>query len=164
MDPMNQDVWMCSGYKKKRNNMEKEKGYVAHPVLARDMVRAWELEFERYSGIDLINPFHDVERELDEDLHASEAGDYTSVDPNELVLLDLQALNKCDFVVAFITGQRSYGTLMEIVYAYQAGIPVYIICTNGHEYHPWLRYHATHMFTSTEQFEYYMEKHHGLKS
>lgn len=135
------------------------KGYLAHPVLARDMVREWELEFEKATGIELINPFYEVERELDEDLHASEAGDYTSVNPTKLVELDIKALQHCDFTVAFVTGQRSYGTIMEIVYACWASKPVYIICTNGHQTHPWLIYHATEVFTSTEAFTDYMLKH-----
>lgn len=132
------------------------KGYLAHPVLARDMVREWEDTFEIATGIELINPFHDVERELDEDLDASEAGDYTSVDADALVALDLGAVKDADFTVAFVTGQRSYGTLMEIVYSHLYEHPVYIICTNGHETHPWLVYHATQVFTTPEQFTEFM--------
>ena len=133
------------------------KGYLAHPVLARKMVEEWEQEFEKETGIELVNPFVDVERELDEDLNASEAGDYTSVDPVELVALDLQAVYTSDFTVAFVTGQRSYGTIMEIVYAFNTGKPVYIICTNGHETHPWLVYHSTMEFTSPDAFTYFMK-------
>jgi nucleoside 2-deoxyribosyltransferase len=144
--------------------MYHEKGYIAHPVLARKMVRDWSIKFEEATGIDLVNPFVDVEREPDEDLHKSESGNYNGVDSTAIVLMDLEALNNSDFVVAWVTGQRSYGTIMEICYAYQAKIPVYIICTNGHEDHPWLRYHATVMFTDPRQFTIYMRHHHGRKS
>lgn len=132
------------------------KGYLAHPVLARDMVREWEPTFEIATGIELVNPFYDVERELDEDLDASEAGDYTSVDAIKLVNLDLGAVYDTDFTVAFVTGDRSYGTIMEICYSHIAGKKVYIICTNGHETHPWLVYHAEKIFTTPEQFTEYM--------
>lgn len=140
------------------------KGYIAHPVLARKMIRDWETGFEEATGIDLVNPFTDVELETEKSLYASEGGCYDNIDPAELVGMDLKAIYSCDFVVAWITGQRSYGTLMEIVYAYQAEIPVYIICTNGHEDHQWLRYHATHMFTDPRQFIIYMRHHHGQRS
>ena len=140
--------------------MEKKIGYLAHPVLAREEVRKWQLGFEERTGKKLVNPFFEVERELDEDLPASERGDY-DVDPVRLVSLDLDAVRKCDYTVAWVTGQRSYGTIMEIVYASLCSKPVYIICTNGHENHPWLRYHADHMFTSPEQFEDYIRKHHN---
>ena len=134
-------------------------GYIAHPVLARNAVRKWELQVEEATGLELVNPFIDVEREPDEDLSVSEHGNYDSVDPVEIVSLDLAAVYHCDFVVAWVTGQRSYGTIMEICYAYQKGIPVYIICTNGHENHPWLKYHAAHIFTAPEQFEKFAKKH-----
>jgi nucleoside 2-deoxyribosyltransferase len=143
--------------------MDQEKGYIAHPIPSRDRVRAWEIEFEKSTGIELVNPFRDVERAKDEDLVAAEGGKY-HCDPTEIVLSDIAAIKACDFVVAWVTGERSYGTIMEITYAYLAEIPVYIICTNGHETHPWLRYHATKIFTAPEQFERYMRYHHGPKS
>jgi nucleoside 2-deoxyribosyltransferase len=135
-----------------------QKGYIAHPVLSRDMVAEWEKDFERVTKIQLINPFTDVEKELEKHLVNSEAGDYTSVDPTHLINVDLQAICQASFVVAFVTGQRSYGTIMEIVYATIMNKPVYIICTNGHETHPWLVYHAEKIFTTPEEFTTYMFK------
>ena len=136
------------------------KGYVAHPVLARKTIRLWEQKFEKATGIELVNPFIDVEREPDENLHASESGDYSGVDAVDIVEKDLAAIKECDFVVAFVTGQRSYGTIMEIAYASIYGIPVYIVCANGHEDHPWLMYHAEAIFENTAQFkQYIMDKH-----
>ena len=63
-----------------------------------------------------------------------------------------------DFVVAFVTGDLSYGTIQEIVYSYLAGKPVFIIVSNGHEGHPWLKYHATKIFTNTANFKEYILK------
>lgn len=133
------------------------KGYLAHPVLSRETIAKFERNFEKRTGIDLVNPFIEVERELNEDLNASEAGDYSSVDPIDLVNKDLNAITKCDFLVAFVTGQRSYGTIMEICYAYSMGKPVFIICENGHQDHPWLVYHSNKIFTNTAQFRKYIQ-------
>lgn len=140
-------------------------GYIAHPIPDRKMVREWELKFEAGNpDVKLINPFIDIERESEEHLVAAETKGHYIDDPTEVVMKDVQAIIDSDFVVAWVTGQRSYGTLMEIVYAHQAGKPVYIICTNGHENHPFLRFHATHIFTAPEQFERYMRYHHGPRS
>jgi nucleoside 2-deoxyribosyltransferase len=133
------------------------RGYLAHPVLSREKTAKFEREFEIRTGIDLVNPFTEVERELNEDLNASEAGDYSSVDPVELVDKDLAAVLSCDFLVAFVTGQRSYGTIMEICYAYSMNKPVFIICENGHENHPWLVYHSNKIFTNTRDFRKYIQ-------
>lgn len=137
--------------------MKLTKGYLAHPVLARDKVAKFERNFERRTGIDLINPFTEVEFETEEHLQNSEGGDYTSVDPKALVDMDLTAILSCDFLVAFVTGQRSYGTIMEICYAYSMGRPVFIICENGHENHPWLVYHSEKIFTNTKDFRKYIQ-------
>ncbi len=132
------------------------KGYIAHPVLDRKMVVVWEQDFEGQTGIELVNPFTDVEFEDEPDLANSEAGDYSSCSNKDIVSNDINAILDSDFVVAFVTGQRSYGTIMEIVYAYRNNRPLYIICTNGHETHPWLVYHATRVFTSAEEFTKFM--------
>ena len=60
-------------------------------------------------------------------------------------------------MIANVTGDISYGTIQEIVYAYLYNKPVYLIVTNGHEQHPWLTYHSTQVFTSREQFEEFLE-------
>ena len=132
-------------------------GYLAHPILDRVMVAQFEQNFEARTGIDLINPFTEVERETEENLCASEEGNYDHTE--KVVDLDLAAILKADFLVAFVTGQRSYGTIMEICYAYSMGRPVFIICTNGHEKHPWLVYHSDKIFTNKNDFRKYIQDH-----
>ena len=63
-----------------------------------------------------------------------------------------------DGVVALITGDLSYGTVQEIVYAKILNRIVYIICTNGHHNHPWIRYHSTKVFQTLEEFETFIKK------
>ncbi len=138
--------------------MKLTRGYLAHPVLAREKVAIFERNFELRTGIDLINPFTEVERETEENLLVSEHGDYPD-NGDRIVDMDLKAILTCDFVVAFITSQRSYGTIMEICYAYSMGKPVFIICENGHEKHPWLVYHASKIFTNTRDFRKYIQAH-----
>lgn len=134
------------------------KGYLAHPVLARKSVFKWELNFEERTGIDLVNPFQGAGCETDHDLQVSEDGDYSHATSDDIVSRCLSSILECDFLVAFVTGQRSYGTIMEICYALGMGKPVFIICENGHENHPWLVFHAAKIFTNTRDFRKYIQK------
>ena len=135
------------------------KGYLAHPFDYRKEARHWELGFEKRTGIELVNPFYDLERTDVKEIDEDRAGRYEKLDHIKLVERDLTAIYDADFVVAFVTGDLSYGTIQEIVYSYLAGKPVFIIVTNGHEGHPWLKYHATGgIFTNTKDFRKYIEK------
>jgi len=131
------------------------KYYLAHPFDARYRIRTWELQVEEQAAIELINPFYDAPDRSDvEEIDAGRAERYERLVPSDLVRRDLQQIEQADGTVAIIDGSISYGTIMEIVYTRSVyRKPVYIICTNGHHNHPWLRHHATHVFTSVEEFE-----------
>jgi len=129
-----------------------EKIYMAHPFPSREKMRAWELQFETETGIEVVNPFYDLERHdvraIDEGLKARYDLDYET-----LVDRDLQAIQGVDAVLAIVDGNVSIGTIMEIVYAYQYNKPVIVMCSNGHEEHPWLKYHAEIICTSLDAFK-----------
>lgn len=124
--------------------------YLAHPFDSRHEVREWEKLVEADSDITLINPFYDLEGE---DMAGHDAGRlerYEDILASDIVDRDVEAIYGADGVVAYISGALSYGTIMEIVYAYSHAVPVYLICTNGHEGHPWLKYHAKKIFLSLD--------------
>jgi len=127
--------------------------YLAHPFESREYVREWELLIEGKYEIALYNPFYDSKRD---DIHKIDAGeiDRYRVEPQRIVSDDLRAINNTMATLAIIDGNKSYGTIMEIVYAFDKyKKPVYIIVTNGEEMHPWLRYHAMGLWTSLADFE-----------
>ena len=125
--------------------------YLAHPFMSRKDVWIWEHEIEAEYGIELVNPFYDTDRE---DIHRIDAGEMPRYTVSAGVVDDdLELIEDCDGIVAIIDGATSYGTIMEIVYAFLHNKSVYIICTNNHQEHPWLRYHADEIFTSREEFE-----------
>jgi len=133
--------------------MKDEIGYLSHPFHNRHAIRKWELDIEKRLGISLLNPFYDNDRDGEiEKIDSGEIEKY-EIDPDTIVSRDLQAINDSDYLVAIIDGTVSYGTIMEIVYAFAWGIPVYIICSNGHHRHPWLQYHAIGVYTTLEEFE-----------
>jgi nucleoside 2-deoxyribosyltransferase len=125
--------------------------YLAHPIRYRHVVRRQELRFEeRYPSISLINPFYDTGR-TDIDLIDKGMLDRYGVDPI-IVERDLQLLRSCDGLLAVPCGHESYGTAMEISYAYQYGLPVYVIENTELARHIWIRYHAKRIYRSWEEF------------
>lgn len=55
---------------------------------------------------------------------------------------DKLLIMKCDCVIAYIN-RASFGTAMEIIYAWQNDIPVFVACINkDYEMDNWIRYHA----------------------
>lgn len=130
--------------------------YLAHPFDSRHRLKEWGESVEKNFGVSILNPFYDAERDDILRVDAGEQERYQS-DPAQLVERDLHFIQCCSAVIANITGELSYGTIQEIVYAYLYCRPVYIIVTNGHEEHPWLQYHATKVFTSYREFELWLQ-------
>lgn len=131
--------------------------YLAHPIDLRKEVREWQQGIQqRVPKLTLVNPFYDVNRPDIEDLDAGRRGKYEVV-PNQIVTNDLHALRESNGIVAYFGYAQTIGTIMEIVYARMYRKPVYLIVTNGHHGHPWLRYHADGIFTSFEAFEEFIK-------
>jgi len=145
------------------------KYYLAHPFDSRFKMREWELKIEEELGIEIINPFFDVERK-DKDILEAKGITLTSQatrkeryglsddDCAELVGRDIDLICQADGMIAIIDGSLSYGTIQEMVYARLCGNPVYSVILNGHIGHPWLRYHSTKVFSALEELEEYFEQ------
>jgi nucleoside 2-deoxyribosyltransferase len=133
--------------------------YLAHPLDNRKQIREWELAFEKMTGINLINPFYDIVRT---DIELIDLGRerYKFSSAKEIVERDTGFIkNKTtDGTLAFITGALSYGTIMEMVYTKLYKKNLFTVVTNGHENHPWLKYHSDKIFKSKEDFENWISK------
>lgn len=128
--------------------------YLAHPFDARKSIREWEQRFEERTGITLNNPFYDQDRDDVAQVDRGERKRYEHLLASDLVSADLQFILQSDGLLAVIDGSVSYGTIMEIVYAHRSfNLPVYLIVTNGHHNHPWLKQHADHIFRSFDEAE-----------
>lgn len=132
--------------------------YLAHPFDERFNVRKWELEFEKNTRVNLVNPFYDVCRDDVEKIDDCRNERYEKLNHNTIVNRDLEQILKADGTLAFVTGALSYGTIMEMFYTHQNNKPVYSIISNGHENHPWLKYCSTQIFKSKEDFEKWITK------
>ena len=141
--------------------------YLAHPFNSRIYIREWEKEFEKRTGIELANPFFD---NPDRVAKFSETAEFNEKERKRLVKNfygivsgDLKYMQSCDGLLAIVDGNRSIGTLMEIVYNRMFSLisgnrPCYIITTSGEEHHPWLKYHATKIFKNFDEFETYIRR------
>lgn len=127
--------------------------YLAHPVGSREVVRAWELDFEARSGIELINPFYDVPKPYPPDTPREKLYEYR---PVVSVVPDIAAIEDSNGLIAVINEELSYGTIQEMVYAHIMRKLVYSLITNGEEKHPWLRYHSTEIFTNYKDLERFL--------
>jgi len=135
---------------------EMMKLYLANPFQTRHETREWELETEELTGIELFNPFYDAPGRFD--VKAIDKGDskrYENLDYKALVGNDLYHLIvHCDGLLGIIDGSTSYGTIMEITYAWLFGVhPIFLLVTNGHHEHPWLRYHSDEIVTTPKDMQ-----------
>src|SRR3972149_5556344 len=102
--------------------------YLAHPLEMRKEIRQLELEIEKITGIELINPFYDTERD---DIEKIDSGcatrDSASLNPANIVGKDIGQITIADGVVAYLTKEtHQIGTICEIWYcSQQAHKPIY---------------------------------------
>ena len=127
--------------------------YLAHPTVARDEIREWEIWVEKKYNITLLNPFFDNYRKDSTEL--KEGKIYTqNLDYKFIVEEDLRAIDRCDGVLAILT-ENSIGTAMELFYnSVHLSKPTYIIIEDSNlMHHPWMKYIASYPpFKSREEF------------
>jgi nucleoside 2-deoxyribosyltransferase len=135
--------------------------YLAHPFDARDEVRTWQGSIDSYEH-DFVNPFYDLSRG---DIAVIDAKGYTRQDMEQgvyplesklIVERDVKAIKEADAVVAYLPEMKTIGTHMEIVYGRMFKKAVFIV-TPHQQSHPWLKYHATALFDSLDQFKICLE-------
>ncbi len=123
--------------------MTKSRIYLAHPFDTRHYVRQQELMVEHLTGLELVNPFYDTDRQDAIDIDEGRAGRYEKLDPLKLVSKDLAVIRSCSSLVAYVPdGFFQFGTPCECWYAMSIGREVSIISPEHHE-HPWIKYIAT---------------------
>jgi len=150
--------------------------YLAHSLVKRKRIRAWQIKLEGKYNIKFVNPFYNNQYErieiekLDKMRTKKEKRNFqqawTIETCKQIVNIDLTLVRKSDGVVSYFQ-QPTIGTSQEIImaaYVYQ--IPVYIIAGEN-QYHPWLRTMATisngKIFNTMTQFEKFVEKTFGRK-
>jgi len=74
----------------------------------------------------------------------------------EIVEKDKLLIDGCDVLFVYIR-TPSYGTVMEILYAWERKIPVLVITDGDQADQIWLKYHTTKFFTTFKEAENYLD-------
>jgi len=108
-----------------------------------------EYEYRKYC----IENYGDEFELLDPIAMVPEDQDYITIVEDDKKLIETS-----DILIAFIE-KASFGTGMEIPYAYELDLPVFIVNPNGkYMDDTWLRYHSKKMFRSLDEcFSYIKE-------
>lgn len=110
-------------------NMKKMKLYIAGAVREQAYREYVHKVYGDHPNLELLDPIRIVTQEFP-----------------EVVEKDKQLIIDSDIVIAYVE-EPSFGTVMEIIYAYEQGIPVYLINPNKkHMMNFWIRYHSTKSF------------------
>lgn len=117
--------------------------YLAHPLEKRKEIREYELDIEAETGVELINPFYDSDRD---DIVSIDDNRTTRSDPKldfrGIVSTDLALIRDSDGIVSYVeNGVFSIGTFFELwdTMVKYDDKDVYIISPNCLT-HPWIRW------------------------
>jgi len=116
--------------------------YLAHPIKDRIWIKDVEESLESELPVDFINPFYDRDREDINDIDNGRKKEFgAELDAKTIVMDDLSLIRKSNGILAVLTGSKTIGTIMELMYARIIGKKVWIVCLDKELMgHPWLRY------------------------
>jgi len=133
------------------------KYYLAHSTIDKDFVKE-EIEPKLKKVMEVINPFDYEHWEVVHKKFIEEDSDKLRELANDVVLTDLEHINECDGVIAYVNSP-SIGTFMEVFYAARGRIvedivdkEVYLICPSKvHRTHPWLLHFSDGIFKNVDE-------------
>ena len=103
--------------------------------------------------LDLLDPMTLTWDQVNSDIGKNSRANY-------IVIRDKKLILESNIVVAYIKVGSTFGTTMEIIYAYSNGIPIYLIDeTKKFRENPWVVFHSSKVFDSIDEcFEHILEK------
>lgn len=112
--------------------------YLAGPINAcsDDQVTGWR-ERAKARIVDELGSWIDIVDPADRDFRGVEDENYETI-----VRGDKADIYSCDAILAYCW-QPSYGTAMELLYAWQFDKRVFVVVPKGLPVSPWVKYHAT---------------------
>lgn len=112
-------------------------GYLAGPVLdAEDNGQSWRDDVkDSYDQFEWLDP-------LDKYVHSEAIEDDEEWLPEMIVEEDLAMIDEADFLLVRYDGQQTFGTPMEMFYASERNIPVFVVWAADIGLSPWVEHHA----------------------
>jgi nucleoside 2-deoxyribosyltransferase len=122
--------------------------YLAGPINGKTDAECkdWREQFKALKQFRFLDP-------MDRDYRGKEMGN-----AEVIVYGDLKDIQQSDVIVANTTSP-SWGTAMELVYAFGMGVPILAIHPDPLHASPWLVFHATQIFRTTQQVMDYLKEH-----
>jgi len=126
--------------------------YFTNQTVDRKIARKIELKIEtQCPSLNLENPFYDGEAKEAQELDKTGTSQLTF---DEIVGTDLRKIRDTEGLLAYMSNDKDIGSCMEIaICSHSWGKPVYIIATTEYHYqHPWIKYFATELFRTEDEF------------
>lgn len=122
--------------------------------LERDKANGWRKAIKKYlDGVNnwtVINPVS----------HIPDDKDITAEVERECMRWDLWKLKQSDIVICDFSHPDSVGTTWELAIAYELGIPIIGVMTDGiRAAHPWWKMSAQHICNNIDELYYYLIQH-----
>ncbi len=110
-----------------------------------------ESEFrKKFKEVDIIDAIDPIEQS--KELYRDIFNNYNEESVKKIVENDKKLILESDLLIAYIRIGPTAGTSMEIMYAFEHNIPVYIIDPTGRwKTDIWYNYHATRIFKSNDE-------------
>lgn len=128
--------------------------YWTNQLIDRTAAREQELKIKDNCKLVTVNPFYADDGTPTKEIAQIDAGQKTTVSPEEIVGRDLKLIKDCDGLIAYLSSDKNMGSCMEIAIAScMWSKPVYVIATQDHlASHPWVVYFANKVFRSSFEF------------
>lgn len=111
--------------------------YLAHSFDKKEEIRNLQMKWNKQFNLNFFNPLCDGKY--------SKYTERAEV-PTDVVMYDIQKIDDCTTLIAFIGKEITIGTTMEIVYAYNFDKQVIVCATEDNVSnllnHAWIRHHA----------------------
>ena len=129
--------------------------YLGHPRESMNRIRRWELDFEKRSSINLLNPFYEILRKNREiDINEKDPAKAHLILDDSTVEDELKHIKSSKGMIAIHDGNYTIGVPMEQYCAFNDfKLPVYTLVANRYKNHPWLKKFSSEIFTDREVME-----------
>ena len=110
-------------------------------------------EYGNIDKLDIVNPLNTNYDDIYENIGKNCCMHY-------LVTRDKKLILTCHVLIAYVRVGSTWGTTMEVIYAYSNHIPVFLIDpTKNYRTNPWLRFHVCEVFDGIDEcFDFILDK------
>lgn len=118
----------------------------------REQVSHWYgNEYEFFNPLDQFDGSQEDVEFVPDPLLIEEDSDIEQVPDREVIEWDKRWIRNSDYILVGLEDVKSRGTMMEIMYAFDHGTPVFVWLIDGQSESAWVRYHSKYMSDSLSE-------------